>query len=163
MKKILLISDTHGDRTKFKEIIAKENPDITIHAGDFCIDYDEITNYCDYVVAGNNDYEGKEVLDFEIENLKFRLMHGHQFMKSLFSQSKRNYELYEYAKENKIDILVTGHTHIETMFYHNDVLVINPGSLQLPRNTSMRKSYAVIYIDNKKIIDLDFEKVFKYI
>lgn len=163
MKKLLLISDTHGDSKTYKEIIQLEKPDFTIHAGDYCMNYNEIKNNVDYIVCGNNDYEGPEILDFKIENFNIRLMHGHQFIKHLFSQTKRNYNLYEYAKENQKDILITGHTHIETMFYFNNVLVINPGSLTLPRNTSKRKSYAILHLDNNKIVNLSFDSVFKYL
>jgi predicted phosphodiesterase len=35
IKKILILSDTHGDEKKYKKIIKKQNADIVIHAGDY--------------------------------------------------------------------------------------------------------------------------------
>lgn len=79
MKKILIVSDTHGDKTFFKEIIDIEKPDIKIHCGDFCVDIELIRKNFDYFVAGNNDFEGERIVDFKIDDFKCRLMHGDQF------------------------------------------------------------------------------------
>lgn len=159
MKKILIISDTHGDKRKYREVIEKEKPDVTIHAGDFCINYDVISQDFDYIVAGNNDFEGEEILDFEIEGLKFRLMHGHQFPMFHGNLKAKHEYLYNYAKDNDIDILITGHTHIEYFYNQNETTIINPGSLIMPRNTSLSPTYAILLIDNKKIINNNFEDV----
>ncbi len=163
MKKVLIMSDTHGDKRLYKKILDKENPDISIHAGDFCCDFDDIKKYFDYIVLGNNDFDGPEILDFKIEGLSIRLMHGHQFPNFLGNQLKRNEYLLNYAKDSKLDILITGHTHIEYLNFEDNILVLNPGSLIMPRNTFLKPSYAIINIDNGKILNTTFEQVIKYI
>lgn len=162
MKKILIISDTHGDRSYFRKIINEEQPDIKIHCGDFCTDIDLISENFDYFVAGNNDYEGERIVDFKIDDLNCRLMHGDQFGYSVPGYARRELKLYEYAKENNIDILFSGHTHIEQVFYKDNILIINPGSLMYPRNANQMKSYAVLYIEGNKIQSVEFEDVVKY-
>ena len=162
MKKILVISDTHGDKSFFKKIIEKEKPDIKIHAGDFCVDESLIKNNFDYYVAGNNDNQGPRIVDFEIEGFKCRLMHGDQFGYSSPGYERREDKLVEYSLENKIDILFSGHTHIEAVYFKDNVLIINPGSLMYPRNFNNMKSYAVLYIGDKKIKSTNFEDVIKY-
>ncbi|MDE5949552.1 MAG: metallophosphoesterase [Malacoplasma sp.] len=163
MKKILIISDTHGDKTFFKEIIKKENPDIKIHAGDFCIDESIIKNNFDYYVAGNNDFYGPRIVDFEIDGFKCRLMHGDQFGYSVPGYEKREEYLVEYATKNKIDILFSGHTHIESVYLKDEILIINPGSLMYPRNFNQMKSYAILYIENNKFKSTNFEDIIKYV
>ncbi len=163
MKKILVISDTHGDTSFFKKIIKKENPDIKIHAGDFCVDENLIKNNFDYYVAGNNDFIGPRIVDFKIDEFNCRLMHGDQFGYSSPGYAKREDYLVEYAIENNIDILFSGHTHIESVYFKNNVLIINPGSLMYPRNVNKMKSYAVLYIENKKFKSVNFEDIVKYI
>lgn len=162
MKKILIVSDTHGDRSFFKKIIDKEQPDIKIHAGDFCVDIDLISKNFDYFVAGNNDFEGERIVDFNIDNFKCRLMHGDQFGYSVFGYKRREDKLYEYAKQNNVDILFSGHTHIETVYYRDGVLILNPGSLMYPRNANGMKSYAILNIEGDKILSLEFEDIIKY-
>lgn len=163
MKKILIMSDTHGDYVFYKNIIAKEKADLVVHAGDFCIEISEMKKNFDFFVAGNNDYEGERIVNFQYENLNFQVMHGDQFGSSIFEFKKREEKIWQYAKDNKIDVLINGHTHIESFLYKDNIMVINPGSLSLPRNSIGKKSYAILYIENKKIINLEFEKIFKYI
>lgn len=163
MKKVLILSDTHGDYVVFKKIIDLEQPDVTVHAGDFCIDVQEMHNNFDYFVAGNNDFDGERIVDFELENFKIRVMHGDQFGNSIFNINDRNQKILEYARENKIDILINGHTHIESMLYKDNILVINPGSLSLPRNMAGKKSYAILILEKEKILNNKFEEIFKYI
>lgn len=162
MKKILIISDTHGDKSFFKEIIEKEKPDIKIHCGDFCVDIDLIKENFDYFVAGNNDNQSERIVDFKIEDFKCRLLHGDQFGYPILGTLKREMRLYEYAKENNVDILFSGHTHIEQIFVKDNILLLNPGSLVYPRNVNHMRSYAVLNIEGNKIKSLDFEDVIRY-
>lgn len=164
MKKILIMSDTHGDRKLYKKIIEIERPIISIHAGDFCIDYDEIKKDFNYIVAGNNDFEGPDILDFEIDGIKFRLIHSHQFPSFGGNATKRNEFLKEYCLDSNIDVLITGHSHLEYFeYFDNNKAILNPGSLTMPRNKMLKSSYAILYIENGKIVNKDFEKTIKYL
>lgn len=163
MKKIVIISDTHGDKVNYKRILEQEKADIAIHAGDYCINYDIVKESFDYVVCGNNDFEGQEILDFEIEGFKIRLMHGHQFPTFLSNRQKLYRYLLDYVKDNQIDILITGHTHIEHYMNANNNIILNPGSLSFPRNSTITRTYAVLELDNKTVINDDFFKIIKYL
>lgn len=70
--------------------------------------------------------------------------------------------MLEYAKENNIDILFSGHTHIEQVFVQDNILILNPGSLLYPRNTNNMRSYAILYIEGNRIKSVEFEDVIKY-
>lgn len=96
MKKILLISDTHGDETTYKVLIQQHQPYLALHAGDYCSDEKAIQKHFDYYVAGNNDFSGPRIVNFQIEKLNCRLMHGDQFdylMISIFDTKKRDQQI----------------------------------------------------------------------
>lgn len=163
MKKIIIMSDTHGDREQFIDILNKENADIAIHAGDYCIDYHEIKKHFDYVVAGNNDFIGPNSLEFEIDGIKFKLTHGHQYGNYLFDRKKRNESIFEDAIHSDVNVLISGHTHIEDVEEKDGILLINPGSTQKPRNSTFLKSYAILEIVDQKIKSKEFKDIIKYI
>ena len=49
------------------------------------------------------------------------------------------------------DILIYGHTHVPKVVQRNHLLVINPGSLSLPRQENHEPSYAVLNIEGDDI------------
>lgn len=161
MKKILIVSDTHGDLVSLKKVIKRENPDYIIHAGDYCIDNKEIEKYTDYFVRGNNDFFGKEYDIFLIENVSFFLCHGHNFVNLIANNKKISESICKILQEKNIDIGIFGHTHIEYFKKINDKIIINPGSLILPRNQAKVPTYAIIHIDNEKIIESNINEVIK--
>ncbi|KFB07206.1 metallophosphoesterase family protein [Malacoplasma iowae] len=150
--KILIVSDTHGNISNLTKVINNNKYDYVIHAGDFCVGYSEIKKYVDYVVAGNNDFEGEKELFFEIDGIKFVLLHG-EYFDSFFDYSSRYKKMVDHYSDKNVDVIISGHTHIEYCELISNVLCINPGSLYLPRNHSRTKTYAELIIENKKIID----------
>jgi len=42
-----------------------------------------------------------------------------------------------YGQEKEADILLFGHTHVPFMDYYGKMLLLNPGSISLPRATSI--------------------------
>jgi predicted phosphodiesterase len=56
VSKILVISDNHGVDSIMSEIIAKERPDLAVHAGDFGISLANMQKLFNYFVNGNNDH-----------------------------------------------------------------------------------------------------------
>ena len=53
-------------------------------------------------------------------------------------------------KENEIKIFVTGHTHIHKAYYVDNILFINPGSIDFPRD-GIDGTYAVLNISETDI------------
>ena len=55
---------------------------------------------------------------------------------------------------SKNDVLVNGHTHLPVAKRHNEIYVLNPGSISLPKENNP-KSYAVLKDDLFQIKDLE--------
>lgn len=62
------------------------------------------------------------------------------------------------------DIVITGHTHIQSTMYDSDVLYINPGSVGLNNDGRVGATYSIITFNKKVsveeyIVDYDIDKV----
>ena len=44
---------------------------------------------------------------------------------------------------------IYGHTHMPALDEQNDILLLNPGSVAKPRQAGLKKTYAVIMVDDK--------------
>ncbi|MGL5246167.1 MAG: metallophosphoesterase family protein [Mycoplasmoidaceae bacterium] len=163
LKKILISSDTHGNNKYLKEAIALNKPDIVLHAGDFCCNLNEINEIANYVVSGNNDTVGEEELYFSLFGVNVYMTHGHQFISYFCKSNENSKRIYKSIKNKGLDLIVYGHTHVEDVDHVRKVLIINPGSISSPRNSSNRKSYAIITIRDNKIVEKTFEEIIRYI
>lgn len=166
MKKILILSDTHGDIETTKRIMRMhQDVDMRIHLGDVGFAFDELDN-C-YVVKGNHDHMAELPNEriFQIEDRKLLCVHGNLYddeivhevlaMKHLPSDKamKRCMQLLytklkNHAKEMHCDIVLFGHTHQQFCEESDDVLLINPGSIcfGIPCN-----GYALVYIHRDEV------------
>jgi putative phosphoesterase len=66
--------------------------------------------------------------------------------------------LKELGITNEADIVIFGHSHKDYINTTDKPYLFNPGSITLPRNSLMQKSYGIIEIANQEI---DFQ--IKYI
>ena len=80
MNKFLIFGDIHG-RTIWKDIIKKENPDITIFLGDYCTTH--------YDISSEDQISNlKEILQYKRDNLdRVILLRGNH---KIFVRLKRN-------------------------------------------------------------------------
>lgn len=156
MKKILILSDTHGNTDIIEQILDNESYDIAIHAGDYECDLKFIKKYFDYHVGGNNDFDSNQKeLFFEIENKKFYLAHGHQLGSYLDLDTKSYME--KYLNQFDVDVLIHGHTHINKIWNFNNKFIVNPGSTTYPRGKTKSSYIRAIIKDDKlqfEIIEL---------
>ncbi|MFA7637616.1 MAG: YfcE family phosphodiesterase, partial [Monoglobales bacterium] len=93
-----------------------------------------------FFVSGNCDFFDTEPSDkaFEIEGFKFFITHGHPYgVKTSLDR------LISHAKENKVDCVLFGHTHIPICEKIDGMLILNPGSA--------RQSFGIIEIEDGKI------------
>ena len=151
MKKILIISDTHGQTSKAHNIIEEtDRIDLIIHAGDFAKDAEDIE--CIYpnipicYVCGNCDYfsTARNVIITEAFDKRFFITHGHGY--NVKSEVPNDYPTITKAgKEHNADIIVFGHTHIPYIGYSGKSVIINPGSLKYTG------SYVICTIDGDKV------------
>jgi len=131
---IAVVSDTHRSNKYIK--LAKElikNADILIHLGDNIEDAEELE--CDfkgkvYAVAGNCDYSTKYPKEniIEINGRKIFFTHG-----DLYGVKRSITNIYYRGKELEADIVLFGHTHEQIIEEEDGMILMNPGSIALPR------------------------------
>lgn len=160
--KLLIISDTHGDNTNAIRVIKTINSKINsiIHLGDYDEDakiiLHEFPNIPIYYVAGNCDFASstlkEQILTFN--GTKILITHGHRY------NVKWNYDrIFYLAKERGVQAVLFGHTHIATIEYKESIVLINPGSISEPRNTSI-PSYCIIDITDSGLLKASIVGVF---
>ena len=148
MKKLIVISDTHGNYKAVEELLplVAEN-DYVIHLGDGAGDMRGVrSQYPEkiYTVGGNCDFlsvlpsEG----ELEIEGVKIFYCHGHKY-----GVKSERLTLALEAKRRGCDIALYGHTHIAMIDELEGVTLINPGSLRFPVGKGGSYCYLVINKD----------------
>lgn len=129
--RILVISDSHGNFMKFREVIEK-HPDISLifFLGDGKRELDDISDlYPDkkiLAVKGNCDYMSSlPSFDYlNSEQGKILYTHGDAFYVKMGTQ-----RLEEHAKKEGARLVLYGHTHKQDARYIDGLYVFNPGSL----------------------------------
>lgn len=153
MKRILVVSDSHGNNENVKKAIdAADKIDMMIHLGDVGANYPEVEYMCGmptYIAAGNCDYSGalKERLILTVGKHKIFATHGHRY-----GVNESLFHLLHVAKENDCDIAMYGHTHIPFLDETGSCTVLNPGSLTFPRQEDFKKTFLVMEIDDDENI-----------
>lgn len=155
MKTIVILSDTHGNRSAMDQLerIFAES-DYIIHLGDTSADGNALRKKYPaktYVVNGNCDPVklGEDELMIDIENVKIFACHGHMY------GVKRGIDnLVTRAEELGAQVALYGHTHKPIEETEGGVTVFNPGTLsRYSRNTYL---YLVVNGDKftGKIVEL---------
>ena len=143
MIKILVLSDNHGDYQIFDKLKKREKYDYIIHLGDSQLDKNFIIENTTYFVEGNMDFfSAKLEQKFTINDIKFKIMHGHTLG---FRDINDNEALIKHARQENVDILLYGHTHIPNLYRHQSTTILNPGSTRSGRS-SYGQTYGVITI-----------------
>lgn len=152
--KIIVISDTHGERSWILEAVSR-HPDATVilHCGDYASDMDILTeselekhfvrgNVPDLKFAGRSHSEEimEQVLIFD--EIRVLLTHGH-----VYDVKHTLNRLYYRALEAEVDLVLFGHTHLAMNETIGDVAFFNPGSPARPRGGP--PSYGVIEVRGK--------------
>ena len=148
--KVLVVSDSHGHHDLLRKAIGQEAPiDMLIHAGDVEGDLNRILGpkreYSIHAVGGNMDWGDLGDTDvFDMGGHKVFLAHGHRYNVHFTMANLR-----KAAEECGADVAIFGHTHMPFLEEQNDILILNPGSVAKPRQLGLKKTYAVINIDDK--------------
>ena len=146
MKRVLVLSDSHGNLNNMIYAVKTISPELIIHLGDCWADATLLQKKFPDVpmeqVPGNCDctqefaervllIEGKSVL----------ICHGHTY------NVKAGYLNLQYgAQEKGVDVALFGHTH--RVFYgtHNGITYLNPGSIGSPAY-GVPPSYGILTLD----------------
>lgn len=141
MKRILILSDTHGLlRPEVLEYLSAA--DLIIHGGDINTRaiVDKLGEYAPLsIIRGNNDKEWAEdlpqSLTFAVEGVRFFLIHNKAHIPAGLSG---------------VDVVVYGHSHKYACQEQDGVLWLNPGSCG-PRRFHQEITLAVMTVDDGHI------------
>ncbi|WP_078391855.1 metallophosphoesterase family protein [Shouchella patagoniensis] len=145
---VLVVSDSHGWKKELAEIIDQKRDFVEriIHAGDSELDVGDQVLAGSQVVAGNCDLFAAfpQELHLEWNGIPVYITHGHHHgVKNDLDQ------LISHASRSEAKIAVYGHTHIAKAEKKHGVLLINPGSVRLPKGYN-QGTYCIVTIEQKK-------------
>lgn len=157
MKKIGVISDTHGNYTVIDRCLSKApDVDMWLHLGDLLLDAEELrlrSGKPVHAVMGNCDIICPAFLKpigFEtvvsVEDAKLLLVHGHMHGIGEFQNMKAAYR----AEELGCNVLLYGHTHVSEVDAFGHLLMVNPGSPARPRQWR-KPSFAILEVNGEKV------------
>lgn len=144
------MSDTHISKDTFKieELLQKyfKDVDLIIHAGDFknIKVIETIKKYKKFVgVWGNNDGNNiREVINekeiLRVNGYKIGIYHGHGEGKSTIEKA------YEVFEDDKVDIVVFGHSHQPVIRTMKKTLMLNPGT---PTSKRKERWFSIIILE----------------
>ena len=132
--KIIVFSDSHGDKKSMKLLIERIKPDTVIHLGDGIDDilalekeypelrFEYVRGSCD-----TNEDVPKEKL-ITLDGFNFFLTHGDIFDDMTCKELKMDTEkIFDYARKSDVSMLLHGHTHVPTLLMDNEIKILNPG------------------------------------
>lgn len=142
--KLFVISDTHRQIDKAKEVFARlHDIDCIIHLGDYTADAIRLERELETEVIsvpgnmdGSSSSDDFKILDTECG--KLLLTHGHMDQVKV---SPLN--LCYRAQEHNCIAALFGHTHRPVYEQANGIYLVNPGSLSRPRDGS-QGSYSIV-------------------
>ena len=145
--KLVLISDSHGNKNGINRIFERVDFDKLIFLGDGLNDLGS-SIYLDnvFAVSGNCDffssYPNERII--ELEGKKILITHGNKYgVKSGLNM------LVDYAVGQGVDMVFFGHTHKQLAEERRGVLVINPGSFKCDSNGL--SNGIIVNIDNNDL------------
>ena len=146
--KILIFSDSHGKTESMLAVAHMLAKDVShmLHLGDNVAGYEllqrSFPSHAVHGVAGNCDFFSNAAVEtlLEINGKRILMTHGHRH-----GVKADIYRLHCAAREQRADICLYGHTHIANVETADGILLMNPGSIALPRGYE-HKSYGIIDI-----------------
>lgn len=148
--RILVVSDTHGSIDRVKEVYLKLNKekkiDYICHCGDYIDDALLLNKSLGVKVVatkGNcdNSFSEDEYNILETEAGNILVVHGHMQHVGYSLEY-----LYDLALENSCVCVLFGHTHRNIFTSLNGIYMMNPGSINRPRDGS-NGSFGILDID----------------
>ena len=153
MKKIVVISDNHGQQSILDKIRNIESDgDYYVHCGDSEALEERLEGWI--CVRGNNDWLARlqDEIVIEVEGVSFLVTHGHRY-----GYLNREEIMVNDLLRHGCNVLLSGHTHVPQYDVIDGFYLINPGSTTLPRRGS-NKSYCVIFVEQGQI-EVEFKEI----
>ena len=146
MKRILVMSDTHGQKAMISAAVARAGEvDMCIHLGDYTQDVKALRKLAGkpvWAVRGNCDLtkDMPEELCIIAEGLTVLLVHGHRY-----GVKHSLLRLGLHGLEEDANLVLFGHTHVPVEEFYEGVMLYNPGSLGEPRGK--KPSFGIVTAD----------------
>ena len=149
--KIAVFSDSHNKTEGIDTALDEASADIdaVIHLGDGCYDIEKYRLLYPklefFDVRGNCDYGSCSPAEhiLELADKRIFITHGHLY------DVKCGYEkIISAAKNKSADICMFGHTHEAVIFYEEEILFLNPGSITY-KNQYGYRSFAILDITSE--------------
>ncbi|MBQ7867467.1 MAG: YfcE family phosphodiesterase [Clostridia bacterium] len=153
MKRVIAVSDVHGDIDGLRETLALAGRngkiDAVVFLGDGMREFDQVREELQqrgiacYAVAGNNDWSTHEPQEtvFAIGGVRFYACHGHtRYVKYGLER------LWFAAREREAQVVLYGHTHSADIEIEYGMFMINPGAVCDRR--VKRSAYAEIRVED---------------
>lgn len=157
--RILVISDTHRHLGSVMDLLGGPHQfDRILHLGDLVKDAEDIQSFSGLpvdCVAGNCDWSSSgdpysRIL--EIAGKRIYMTHGH-----MEHVKRSDHLIRKIMVEENCDIGLFGHTHMAMTGYEGDRILMNPGSISLPRDGA--PSFGTIHIDGKGVIHTNIARI----
>ena len=149
--KAIVFSDSH-DRVSLMEDLTKKylsRIDCIIHLGDCTEDTAALRELGKplFQVRGNNDYDSLYPLErtVSLAGKRIYMTHGHR-QKVYWNTDV----LYYTAAQEQADAALFGHTHVPYLENEGGIIIMNPGSISLPRGGNER-TFGFLTIEGGKI------------
>ena len=153
--KVLVVSDTHGNLDHIKYVLDSTIPhgiEAVLHCGDYVTDARLLQKFYPqvevYYVYGNCDvgFGGENTTVVTLEEVPIYMTHGHRYGVKWGEYD----ELVIDAIAHEAKVAICGHSHVAHLQLLDDILVMNPGSATLPRDSSY-PSYGVLELEKGKV------------
>ncbi len=145
----MVISDTHNDVTYLPLALSEfrsSNFDKLYVLGDIGADSARLLNeFAEKITAvkGNNDFDYVEnACNFPLPYINYSSLNGKMIVLT------HGHYYNEYNITDRYDILLVGHTHRVSVKSNGERLILNPGSLALPRDSN----HSYMTMDEKVIL-----------
>lgn len=151
--KALIISDNHGDQLILEKVTTAfaNQVDLLVHCGDSELPASSPLMEPFVAVAGNNDWHAGYPQDrlVSVGGVRVFATHGHHYQVN-FSLTP----LMLKGEEQGADIICYGHTHRRAVAVDQGILMINPGSISLPRgqDAEIGGTFALVEADAHRFI-----------
>lgn len=152
--KILVLSDTHGYMENARDVLEKigDRMEAVFHLGDHDEDAEQLQMEFPYLnfyyVKGNNDYSAQtpSKLMVTLQGKRFLLTHGHK-QRVYWGYDQISY----WGEEQGADAVIFGHTHAPVNEEMGALLLFNPGSISLPRDSSI-PTFGILHLSEEGVL-----------
>lgn len=148
--KVLVVSDSHGDRDILTALIKEyqDKVDGLFHCGDSELEATDTVWDVFKTVQGNMDFDPDLPLSqtVDIGNERIFMIHGHQHQVKMTMEP-----LLTAASEAGASFAFFGHSHELGTEMQEGIVLLNPGSILLPRGKYPIPTYAIVETEGKEV------------